>query len=696
MPQPTHQALYRACMKEAAAQGRSLMQRMLRRAAFEMPRIAEASRDVVERNLLAEAARLLVHHQGLLFEAFPQALLQEFAHALAGDHRKAGGGVSFDTLEMMADDQVQESVEVVRTQQVVQAAVARQLDELNALMCVVQGHGTVQPHRNPLRPEVYVRALRSVTRQSPVPPSARRRWMLHLGEALGVELAGCYSELCALLRTQGVMPGNVAAAPSAAAGAGADPNTLLNVRELRRLLAGEFDPATPPPGAAAHIPQADFNLTMPAAFEALQEMRQVDQVMQRLRQRQAAQPQADGGVASLREGLRNEARTAGQQLGFEVVTLMVDNIAADARLLPPVQAAVRKLEPALLRLALVDPRFFSDKNHPARRLLQEMTQRSLAWTSVDAPGFREFVEPLLEAVGALLDARAGAEPFEIALNSLNEVWGDSKGSDSGHRERAVRALLRAEQRNLVAERIVQQMRQRTDVAHAPLFVRQFVTGPWAQVIAQARLGDASGEQDPEGYVALVGDLALAATNRTRAARMLPAIAAKVRQGLTTIGFPAAQAEQFLAQLADVPGLQEAEAAQREETGVETWLAPAEAQQSNFLALQSVPQALGAVTQPGFIDTAPGAAETALTEHGLLPGAWVDMFIGGAWGRWQLTWTSPHNTLFMFTHSSGRSQSMARRLVQKMLIAGALKLVSAQGVVDGALDAVADKALRNSL
>ena len=100
----THQALYRAVMKEAAAQGRALMQRIVRRAALDMPQLAANSSDVIERNLLGEAARVLMKHEDNLVESFPQALLSEFARAIAGDARKAA--VSFDSLELMGEEQV--------------------------------------------------------------------------------------------------------------------------------------------------------------------------------------------------------------------------------------------------------------------------------------------------------------------------------------------------------------------------------------------------------------------------------------------------------------------------------------------------------------------------------------------------------------------------------------------------------------
>ena len=49
----------------------------------------------------------------------------------------------------------------------------------------------------------------------------------------------------------------------------------------------------------------------------------------------------------------------------------------DQRLLPPVRAQVKELEPVLLRLSQSDPRFFSDRKHPARQLLD--SSPTAAW-----------------------------------------------------------------------------------------------------------------------------------------------------------------------------------------------------------------------------------------------------------------------------------------------------------------------------
>ena len=114
--------------------------------------------------------------------------------------------------------------------------------------------------------------------------------------------------------------------------------------------------------------------------------------------------------------------------------------------------------------------------------------------------------------------------------------------------------------------------------------------------------------------------------------------------------------------------------------------------------QSVmPRPLFQATQPGSAsDSRPGALAPAVHRADVPPGAWVEMLMDGGWSRYQVTWASPHGTLFMFASAAGTTHSMTRRLLDKMLQGGTLRMISGQAVVDGALDAVAQAALRNSL
>lgn len=69
------------------------------------------------------------------------------------------------------------------------------------------------------------------------------------------------------------------------------------------------------------------------------------------------------------------------------------------------------------------------------------------------------------------------------------------------------------------------------------------------------------------------------------------------------------------------------------------------------------------------------------------GAWIELITNQRKVRTQLTWASPHNTLFLFTAADGSTQSMTRRMRDKLAANGTLRVISAQPVVGRALDAL---------
>jgi hypothetical protein len=322
----------------------------------------------------------------------------------------------------------------------------------------------------------------------------------------------------------------------------------------------------------------------------------------------------------------------------------------------------------------------------------------------------------------------GAEPFDFALKSLEEAWGDDQQRDRRYREKAVRALLKAEQRNLVADKITKELRGRADVSAAPREIGAFVLGPWSQVLAQARLADESGAADPGGFAGVLGDLLwsaqpkLARANPAKLVKLVPELVEKLRHGLATIDYPAPATQRFLDFLAERhhAAIRASEQPNRplplstsmtreeleamfggdEGGGPGPWLAPTEAQHSGFMETNQslAPKPLFQQTQRGSGETRPHPSDLApsLPEAAVQPGAWVEMLMDGGWARYQVSWTSPHATLFMFANAEGKTHSMTRRLLDKMLQGGTLRVISGQGVVDGALDAVAQAALRNSV
>src|SRR5262245_39499237 len=209
------------------------MRATLVRALSDLPLQAAAIADVVDRNLLLEAIGVLKDHQSALASAFPQALLAEFAQAIAGDRVSS---LSFDTLPLLGDEQLQENADLVHGAHALEEEVRPQLAALETALAAAQLTPQGGAHRHPLRPEVYARAVYRLARQSPISPAWRRRWLRHLPPLMAPELARFYAQAAQKLQPPPAsqpMPLELSVPQEAL-----DSATQLTIRELRKLLAG--------------------------------------------------------------------------------------------------------------------------------------------------------------------------------------------------------------------------------------------------------------------------------------------------------------------------------------------------------------------------------------------------------------------------------------------------------------------------
>lgn len=458
---------------------------------------------------------------------------------------------------------------------------------------------------------------------------------------------------------------------------------------------------------------SEFSYTVPAALDLLAEM-EGSGTLARREVDSGASGTAEPPIAQLRAQLKSVCRSRGQALAIDVVALLMEQIAQDHRLLPAVRQAIASAEPAYLDLALSDPRFFSTRNHPARRLLDAVTARSLAFADEQAPAYASFLQDLRESLAFLLE---GAQACDAAHFARTLAWFEQQQqrrlAADPHHGRAVQALLRAEERNLLADRLSAELRARPEFDTLNFVIADFLTGPWAQVMAQekiARAGGDPGEGTPP-FSGVLHDLFWSldpepsVQHRKRLLRVIPRILATLRAGLVFIDYPLAQSKPFFDELMAIhehalkrefrPVPEPVRASLSPEPDFlpsEPWLAPAEVRQSGFLEVDIGEEETAAAPAPGpCVEAAAGEADLVSQ---LTLGTWVELARDGTVLRAQLTWASPHHTLFMFTSAGGRTHSMTRRALLRLQQLGALKGVGNAGVADHAFDKAARTAMRD--
>lgn len=744
-------SLYQHLLEQATQAGASLVSKVALAARQSMRVEVQLVRNVMERDHLELSFRLLETQAAQLSERFPVVLSAVFLRYQGSDSglgQLVSRPLRLDQLELMDEGQVQERVELARMLQHVMQEAETALTDLNSYVSALVGLQRVCPERNPLRPDSYVTALQQVMTDLMVPTRVRATWLHHMASALGRALGAAYQVWVDDLQRQGVRRAGftVIRTPDTASAVTQGGSTraqravwtqpyrqtVLTLDKLRRLMAGELDAPLDDPKAAfaqqfsrefeSGAPEVSaagaasvdigFQATVPAALEALQEMQQVDVVMQRMQQRPAAPVGRAGPRASadaLRDELARAATSMSQVLSLEVVSLMVETLVHDKRLLAPVRKVIERLEPALLRLVIIDPRFFIDQTHPARRLLQEISQRGLAFVAEEGAEFQAFLIALQRHVSPLAVLNVdSAKPFEAALKQLLQDWDDPKvqANLSSQIDSAAAVLGYAEARNLRAAQMTDSLKAIPDMGRVPLEVSDFLCGPWAQVLAQAELKGSAGLDDPGGYKMLVNELlwsaqpGLTRQDVGRLTKLVPRLLSGLREGLRLIGYPSTKTSMFFDALMKLhhqafkAPAQDAPVAAAVEAGLlgnqDHWVAPSEAKASGFMAFPD-DQAQDPVS-PSVVEVMP-----ALVPVTLKLGAWIEIRLKDTWQRMQLSWISPHQTLFLFTTNGGKTQSMTQRFFERMLAEGKLRVVSDQAsMLDGALEAVVHTAMRNSI
>jgi Protein of unknown function (DUF1631) len=718
-----------------------------------------------------------------------------------------GAGLPGQTAFALVDDaQVVEGIESARLLQRILPGLEQTLAELDALVSSAQGLANVQPEGNPLRPAVFTQCLQHLLYRAAPDAHVLALWLKPLAEPFGQELRLLYEHLVRQLEGAQVRAARyrVLQAPSSPA---AVSNGVPRAGSHRALDAGEEgehgatrengEGEAQPPSQYADLSRYEIRSEMFQNFlfhggaEAQHGLspsyyRTVDAEMAALEAAPESQPQPlaagrpDAALAALasvdrpmrpvgvsspldpqrwgaygrsreraivRTQLRREATLVGQVLGLDVVRKLVGQVAQDPRLLAPVREAIVALEPSLLRLAMVDPRFFSDETHAGRRLIERVAQRSLRYNDELAEDFAAFFGPVSDAFNRLNgQAIADAQPFAGELADLDAAWGAQDQADAQARRQVLDTLHFAENRQSQADDIAFALSRRTDLEQVPGVVLDFLFGPWALVMAHARLADTRNQIDPEGFGSVVPDLLWSVKRHAtlkqpgKLIAMIPGLLEKLHAGLAMLGQSAHENSAFFDTLMklhqpvlklrrikslqdatesaplplesegaplsheerrikaqqplflgrgdrDMAGFQEAPATDAAPLAA----LPADPGPSMPLAAQAAARSAPEDAGPAFKSLLDAAIDADAVLLGLSTGSWVDLFWHARWLRAQLVWASGKGTLFMFVSHGGQPHSMTRRSCERLLRERLMRAVDAGSVVEQALDAVAHEA-----
>ena len=789
MPNSSH--LLDQCFDEVARQAKPLLGRCVDAAVNSLQASEAKAGEVGERQRIARACWAMMQHRGALTDAYPVRLREAFERGDEDGRTSSLALLSDSSLLALVDDlSVSESLESARLLQDLMPVVEQALAALDARMSSLIGFETVQVEKNPLRPSVFVRVLRDLIAEIERDPEIRSLWLQHLAAPLGRGLCQLYEQLALRLQQANVQEAGyrirLVDDPQASPGSAPARRDLLNwdAQTLAPTAAGSGEQSEPLPpmtslaGAQTRLDHRVFHDFLAERGDRFEQALDSGYYEQLTREQRIAQAQADlplldevvvdrervqfrglpvvdrparavsigsqlgsdhwGPYAAPHErtrvllDLKQQAERVSQAVGLDLVRKLVNQVARDPLLLAPVREAVVALEPALLRLAMDDPRFFAKDQHPARLLVEQVAQRSFRFNDEFSAEFEQFHAPVREAVNAL-NALPGAtpEPFAVALEHLQEDWANVDQAEAATQEQHLQALRFAEARQALADQVAWEISLRPDVFNAPAVVLDFLYGSWSLVIAEAQLRHPDGDPDPMGFRAVIPDLLWSVRHEVtlrqprKLFEMLPRLLQRLRAGLTVLDKPAEETASFFDALiryhepvlalrrasarsqagASMPAALESPVvtfpeadnlaeAPRPQVAETPWLAARERVEAGFedapvaeapVAENPAAALLSTSSEEG--DDVDVGMEAAGVLASLHVGDWVDLQASGQWLRARLVWANARATLFLFTSRGGHPHTMTRRSCEKLIRQGGLRPLAVRPVVDAAIDAV---------
>jgi len=226
----------------------------------------------------------------------------------------------------------------------------------------------------------------------------------------------------------------------------------------------------------------------------------------------------------------------------DLTIMLFDLVLKDRGLADALRAQIDRLRLPILKAAILDQGFFSNRQHPARRFLDGLVGATAAWAQGQPPrlgdGLRLVVDALLEDFDedvTVFDTQLAAlEALRAGEAGRAAVAGAVPGEGSG--AHASEPLAKGS-----AEAADDQIRRHTADQRLPDTISRFLDQQWRRVLIAAHASAGGSDRGWEDAIATMDDLVWSVVPKTteedrrRLLDMLPGMLHRLRSGLTAAG-----------------------------------------------------------------------------------------------------------------------------------------------------------------
>lgn len=714
--------------------------------------LAEKAQNLDEQNAFLNARREARLKRTAMEAAFKKHFVALFGEKTARKTEPAPATDNRDALSLelslVGDEEIEEAIAVSNMATALQDSCEGELQAIAARMGFLLESPDLELKATPISPEMIHNAFKAACKQLVSSFNVQLAVMKLFDRYLSRDLLAIYQEINGRLKSRQILPDirpgyrgkpkpggsarQTAAASASAAADAAAQNSQEVFALLQQLLMKSSQQLGQPIGGLAGsgpaaISGADLAATLTNHFfDSLNRLQHGEAgAVSSLGTAIDAQMFAAGSTNLLHE-IRGSPFAAGigqfDAITIDIVAMLFDYIFEDPKIPDAMKALIGRLQIPVLKVAMLDKKFFSSKSHPTRKLLDSIASAAIGRgndLSQSDPLYKE-TERIVQRV--LLEFESDVSIFEELLAELDAFLASEEKQQEQTVERSARIIHDRERLEIARVIADDEIRRRVENLSMVTMVRDFLRGAWAHVLTHAHAADGEDGAPWKDALRTMDELLwsvkpkMTAEARKQLVTVLPGLLKRLHSGMAGVAMDEEEQRQFFANLVTChtrsikAGLGADAGQQSDDNPALSWTtaghgetASAELPAANLLDAMNEAGAEAILVRTNVAEGDVQIEEVTLANEGdvssfgdqqwaevtasLKRGTWVDFRQDdGGFLRYKLSWVSPLKKVYLFTNiSSQKALSISPQAMEMQLREGAAVILQNMPLMDRAVE-----------
>ena len=236
--------------------------------------------------------------------------------------------------------------------------------------------------------------------------------------------------------------------------------------------------------------------------------------------------------------LKQVASSDEEKAIIEIIALMFQSILNEDRIPAGIRIWFARLQVPVLRVALAEPAFFNDTEHPARQLIDRMGACVLGFeaSALNGTALETEVKRVVQVIEQYPET--GSRVFQLVLKEFQKFLEKNLSEQAPRAQELVSLAQQVEQKETLAIQYTIQLRDMLLSVPVGNEIREFLYKQWSDVLAMSAIRYGTDHEHTDKFKQAALDLVWSASakaskeERAKVIRQLPKLQTVLRQGLS--------------------------------------------------------------------------------------------------------------------------------------------------------------------